>query len=197
TTRLTQWGTWEGVVRVDGRELEVRPERNRGTKDRSWGVRPVGDQVTTAPSQTMPGIAFFWTPVHWDDRCTHAMLFENANGTRLASSAASVPVLADGDPVWGDDSKVLRAYEPTYKIRWRTGTRRMEDGSFVFTYPDGKTEELTYEPLLDFQMKGIGYTHPEWGHGRWHGEYAEASDGWEEKDLDLLNITNFHSQQLC
>jgi len=197
TTRLTQWGTWEGTVTVDGETLEVDPASCRGTKDRSWGVRPVGDQVTTAPSTALPGIAFFWTPVHWEDRCTHAMLFEHPDGTRMAASAASVPVLGEGDPVYGNEGRVDRAYEPMYKIRWRTGTRRLEEATFIFIYPDGRTEEFTYEPILDFQMKGIGYTHPEWGHGRWQGEYKEGTDGWATADLDLLNITNFHCQQVC
>ena len=197
STRFTQWGTWEGTVRVDGVPLDVERERNRGTKDRSWGVRPVGDQVTTAPSTSMPGIAFLWSPVHWEDRCTHAMLFESPDGTRQAASAASVRVLTDGDPVYGTDGVVTHAYEPMYELRWRSGTRRMEHASFTFNYPDGRSEAFDYEPILDFQMKGIGYTHPEWGHGRWHGEYREGSDGWKTADLDLLDITNFHCQQVC
>jgi hypothetical protein len=157
----------------------------------------VGDQVTTAPVTTSPGIAFFWSPVHWEDRCTHAMLFEAPNGARIVASAAAVPVLGEGDAVWGEEHKVERAYEPMYKVKWRSGTRRMEEASFTFSYPDGRTEEFTYEPLLDFQMKGIGYTHPEWQHGKWHGEYKEGTDGWKSADLDLLDITNFHCQQVC
>ena len=197
STRFTQWGTWEGTVNVDGVPLEVTAERCRGTKDRSWGVRPVGDQPTGAPNLSGGGIFFLWTPVHWEDRCTHALLFERPDGTRQAASAASVPVIGRNDPVFGTQDTVIHAHEPTYKIRWRSGTRRMEDATFTFNYPDGRTEEFTYEPLLDFQMKGIGYTHPEWGHGRWHGEYKEGSDGWKTADLNLLDITNFHCQQVC
>ncbi len=196
-TRFTQWGAWEGTVRVDGAPLEVHPERNRGTKDRSWGVRPVGDQVTSAPNMAGGGVAFFWTPVHFEDRCTHAMLFERPDGTRHVASAASIKVLTEGAPVFGDESVVEHAHEPQYKIRWRSGTRRMEDATFTFNYPDGRTEEFTYEPLLDFQMKGIGYTHLEWGHGRWQGEFKEGSDGWRSDELNLLDITNFHCQQVC
>jgi hypothetical protein len=197
TTRFTQWGTWEGTVTVDGNGLEVRPDRNRGTKDRSWGVRPVGDQVTTAPVNVAPGIFFLWSPVHWEDRCTHAILFEDPHGKRLSASAASLPVLGPDDPVYGSEEGVVHAYEPLYKIKWRSGTRRIEDAMFTFNYPDGRKEEFVYEPILDFQMKGIGYTHPEWGHGRWQGEYKEGSDGWKSADLDLLDITNFHCQQVC
>jgi len=43
-TRLTQWGTWEGAITVDGEELRIDPSDVLGTRDRSWGVRPVGEQ---------------------------------------------------------------------------------------------------------------------------------------------------------
>jgi hypothetical protein len=135
--------------------------------------------------------------VHWDDRCTHAFLFEAPDGTRQVASAASIPVLSDGDAVWGNEEKVDRAFEPIYDLRWRSGTRRMESLTITFNYPDRRTESFEYEPLLDFQMKGIGYTHPKWGHGRWHGEFAEGSEDWKTADLDLLDITNFHCQQVC
>lgn len=197
TTRFTQWGTWEGTVNVDGVPLEVDRERTRGTKDRSWGVRPVGDQPTTAPNLGGGGIAFLWSPVHFDDRCTHAMLFERPDGTRQVASAASIAVIDEDAPMFGDVSSVKHALEPQYKLRWRSGTRRMESCTFTFNYPDGSTEELVYEPLLDFQMKGIGYTHPEWGHGRWHGEFKEGTDGWKTAELNLLDPTNFHVQQVC
>jgi hypothetical protein len=197
STRFTQWGTWEGTVEVDGVPLKVTRERCRGTKDRSWGARPVGDPVTAAPQTGDVGVFFLWTPVHWDDRCTHAILFERTDGSRQSGAAASIPLLGDGAPVFGTHGDVERAYEPMYKLKWRKGTRRMEEATFTFTYPSGKTEEFVYEPLLDFQMKGIGYTHPEWGHGRWHGEYKEGTDGWKTDDLDLSNITNFHCQQVC
>jgi hypothetical protein len=145
----------------------------------------------------MPGIFFLWSPVHWEDRCTHAMLFERSDGTRYMGSAASVALIGDDDPVFGSEDTVDRAYEPHYKLRWRSGTRRMEEASFTFTYPDGRSEEHTYEPLLDFQMKGLGYTHPKWGHGRWHGEFREGAESWKSADLNLLDITNFHCQQVC
>jgi hypothetical protein len=196
-TRFTQWGTWEGTVEVDGVALEVSPSRCRGTKDRSWGIRPVGDQATAAPSADSLGIFFLWSPVHWEDRCTHTMLFERPDGTRHMSSAVAVPVLGEGDPVYGTSEGVVHAHPPDYNLRWRKGTRRMEEASFTIAYPDGRSEELTYEPLLDFQMKGIGYTHPEWGHGRWHGELREGTETWRTSELNLADLTNFHCQQVC
>ncbi len=44
-TRLTQWGTWQGTISVDGDELLIEPTEVSGTRDRSWGIRPIGEQV--------------------------------------------------------------------------------------------------------------------------------------------------------
>ena len=42
-TRLDQFGSWEGWIRYDGKRLKVDGHSTFGLKDRSWGVRPVGE----------------------------------------------------------------------------------------------------------------------------------------------------------
>jgi hypothetical protein len=41
-TRFNQFGRWSGTIRYGGRTLAIDPARCFGTKDRSWGIRPVG-----------------------------------------------------------------------------------------------------------------------------------------------------------
>src|SRR6188508_693042 len=41
--RFAQLGTWEGVIRLGGEDLAVTPDRWVGSRDRSWGIRPVGE----------------------------------------------------------------------------------------------------------------------------------------------------------
>jgi len=41
-TRFAQFGKWDGEIRYDGKSVRIDPARVYGTKDRSWGVRPVG-----------------------------------------------------------------------------------------------------------------------------------------------------------
>ena len=43
TQRLAQTGRWSGTLSVGGKDVAVTPERCWGTRDRSWGVRPVGE----------------------------------------------------------------------------------------------------------------------------------------------------------
>ena len=43
-TRATQLGTWSGWIETPDHRFEITPSF-RGTKDRSWGVRPVGEPL--------------------------------------------------------------------------------------------------------------------------------------------------------
>ena len=45
-------GRWEGEVRYDGKTVPIDATRVYGTKDRSWGVRPVGEATPAAPEPT-------------------------------------------------------------------------------------------------------------------------------------------------
>ena len=40
--RFAQVGRWSGVIAIDGEEITVDPSRWIGTRDRSWGIRPIG-----------------------------------------------------------------------------------------------------------------------------------------------------------
>ena len=45
-------------------------------------------------------------------------------------------------------------------------------------------------------MRGLGYTHPEWGHGHWHGEHAVGSEEHKVEELDNVEPWNIHIQQV-
>ena len=50
STRLTQWGTWDGRISAGGSDLPI--DNVYGTKDRSWGVRPVGEPTPASLAAT-------------------------------------------------------------------------------------------------------------------------------------------------
>ena len=56
---------------------------------------------------------------------------------------------------------------------------------------------MRLEPVLTFQMLGLGYLHPEWGHGTWKGESAVGRGEWVLADLDPLVAAHLHVQSLC
>ena len=61
----------------------------------------------------------------------------------------------------------------------------------------GPDRRLTFEPIYTFQMCGIGYQHPTWAHGTWHGELAVGGDSWRLDEIDPMAPQNLHIQQLC
>ena len=56
--------------------------------------------------------------------------------------------------------------------------------------------QIELEKLFTFRMKGIGYSHPEWGHGLWQGELAMASERWKLDEIDESAFENQHVQHL-
>ena len=63
-TRFNQFGFWKGEIRYAGRSLRIDPNRVYGTKDRSWGIRPVGDPAPPGAPPLVPGgISFIWAPI--------------------------------------------------------------------------------------------------------------------------------------
>lgn len=195
STRLTQWGTWVGAVTTGGETLRL--DGDYGTKDRSWGVRPIGDATPAAPSLEPPQVFFLWAPINFDDRVAHALCFERADGTRLVDAAAMVPVLAGPDaPTWGPDVAVERLAGFEYELRWVPGLRRAEAATIVLPTGGDRGGRIDLEPLLAFRMRGIGYTHPEWGHGKWRGELEVGAEEHAASDLDVLEPGNVHNQQV-
>jgi hypothetical protein len=60
----------------------------------------------------------------------------------------------------------------------------------------GVSETVALEPLLTFRMKGVGYFHPTWAHGRWHDELVVAGEESKTADLDILAPDCVHVQQV-
>ena len=61
---------------------------------------------------------------------------------------------------------------------------------------DGDMRTISLEPILKFQMKGLGYGHPEWGQGMWKGESAIGGESFDPRQLDMLARENIHVQQV-
>ncbi len=197
-TRFNQFGHWKGEIRYAGQSLQVDPKRVYGTKDRSWGIRPVGDPAPPgAPPLRPAGIFFLWAPLHWEDHCTHAIQFENEYGEPWHREAMIVPAYASPDELPGIEDPGLAVVPGLERhIEYYPGTRRMCRAEITLTERSGKVREIELEPILCFRMKGIGYTHLEWGHGRWKGELAIGGESWAADELDEMAIDNIHVQQV-
>ena len=197
-TRFAQMGTWRGKICYAGCELAIDPARVLGTKDRSWGIRPVGErEVGGAPATKLPQLFFLWAPIHWDDHCTHLGLFEDETGFKWHQDAVVIPAYASVNEIPGVTDPNTRVFGGCeHKIVYETGTRRAKSAQISLVSRTGERLDIELEPLLCFRMKGIGYSHPEWGHGRWKGELAIAGESWKCDDLDPMAFENLHIQQV-
>lgn len=194
-TRLTQWGAWEGFIEVDSRRIEIEASQVPGTRDRSWGVRPVGEQVTTNRQFQMPQVFWLWAPLHFGDRCTHMALHENTDGSRWLETALVVePVGADVAP-WSRTG-VRECRDIRYEIEWEPGRREMKSARLHFDDPSDGRVDIRLEKLTTFRMRGLGYMHPQWSHASLHGESATARESIPVGDFDPLDFSSVHVQNL-
>ncbi len=198
TCRFTQLGAWEGELRVHGRKLTLRRERFPGARDRSWGVRPVGEPEPGAPANVLPGVAWFWNVNHFEDLGVHFGTFEDSLGWPLQASAAILPLHQTPEAIpAGEEPGLVELGAGKLALRWKRGTRWPEGATLSLTHRSGEQERIELEPLFRFHMKGIGYQHPEWGHARWKGEDALAGESFEVAGLDPEALENNHVHTIC
>jgi hypothetical protein len=167
-TRLTQNGSYRGTVEVKGVRLDVRPEVWMGTRDRSWGIRPVGKRDESAGRQdVMLQFYWLWAPVNFEDCITLYDLNADEKGEPWHTHG----VIA---PVGGGPPETMAAVSS--RLCFRSGTRHADSAEITFRRKNGEDLVLQFEPLYQFYMSGLGYLHPEWGHGMDRGEQAVAYD---------------------
>jgi hypothetical protein len=194
-TRFTQFGAWQGWVEAGGERIAVEAAATLGSRDRSWGIRPVGERPP-GPMLGAPQYYWLWAPVQFDDCCTHFDVNEDATGARWHQYGVVVPLLsADDDPT--DAGGLAVARDVAHRITWERGTRRAARAEIDLIAPDGARRTLALEPILHFQMMGIGYFHPEWSHGVWKGPEAVAGESWTLADCAPLDPRHLHVQTLC
>ena len=182
-TRLTQLGHWEGWIELDGERIELDSSRHKGSRDRSWGVR--GGGAAGAPSTEGPQFYWLWAPVCFDGFGTMFDVNEHHDGRRWHESGALLN---------GRDTIVL-PHRIDYSIAWQPGTRHISGFEMEYQF-DARRATLTFEPIMHFQMSGLGYLHPEWAHGTWKGELAVTRDVISLPVSDPLSMHWIHVQTL-
>ena len=201
TLRFTQVGHWEGTIHVHGRRIDVMRDRIYGTRDKSWGVRPIGEFEEGAPSKlsTSPGVYFVWMPLQYPGFCTHYFTREEPDGYPSELSAVRIRTYprAHEIPRGGAiDEAVELLRNARHRIRWIPGTRWPSAATLDFNDRDGP-HHVQLEPLLRFHMMGIGYQHPDWKHALWHDELAIGAESWRIDDVEPDDFATIHCQTVC
>jgi hypothetical protein len=183
-TRLTQFGAWEGWLEVDGERTDLEPATTHGCRDRSWGVRPVGERHATGAPVADPQFYWLWAPVNFPSFSTHFDVNEWSDGRRWHESGFVTTATGPADAMRSVD----------YELTWRPGTRAAATFALDLDPWDGEPTRIELEPLYDFHMAGIGYGHAEWGHGVWKGELEIGGDRWDLPVQDPLALDRVHVQ---
>jgi hypothetical protein len=197
-TRLTQWGSWEGTISVDGDELRVEAGDVPGSRDRSWGVRQVGKQAEVNRRRADPSqlrIWWLWAPLCFEDRFTHYALHEQPDGSRVVETALVLEPLTDGAAPW-KPAGVRECSNLRYEIEYRRGRREMNAARIGFDDPVEGAVEIELEKVFPFRMSGIGYWHPYWGHGSNHGKLETGRESIKTEDFDPLEMPGHHIMNL-
>ncbi|CRZ14387.1 hypothetical protein [Mycolicibacterium neworleansense] len=194
-TRLTQWGTWEGTISVDGEDIKVDAGSVPGTRDRSWGVRPVGEQVPMV-RQPMPFQVFWlWAPLHFGDRFTHYAFHEHEDGRRWLETAQILdPLPAGVSP--SSRAGVRECHDLGYDLEWEPGRREIRRAHLWFTDPVEGEIHIEVEKLFTFRMRGIGYWHPYWGHGSHHGQFEIGRESIRLDEFEPTDFASIHLQNV-
>jgi hypothetical protein len=163
--RLAQTGRWTGHVRSGDREFTITPDQWQGSRDRSWGVRPVGESEPPGIQARNPA-QFYWmyAPMQFEEFSILAIVQEDAAGTRILEEAVRV---------WPEDSgrAPQQLGRPEYVPHYRPGTREVDTATISFRPPDGEPLTVTVRPVRPVSlMVGTGYgLEPDWKHGMYQG----------------------------
>ncbi len=197
TSRFAQFGHWEGYIVVDGKRITLTKETSYACRDRSWGVRPVGQGAPGAPGP-MPQLFWLWAPIHLKDRCAMLIVDEDSDGRPKNVKAEIVPKYTDKSKIPDDFEKEVRHGKViSHNVDWIPGTRRSQGAELIIQMDGEKETRVTLEPLCTFQLLSLGYLHPQWGHAFWKGEYAIEGEVWELDKLDPMAFHHIHVEQVC
>jgi hypothetical protein len=177
--RFAQVGIWSGTLRLDSEDIAVSEDRWLGTRDRSWGIRPVGESEPAgrAAAEPDPDFGFWWAyaPLRFEEYALIIIAQERGDGTRTLNEATRVWPVASGRPPeqlgW-----------PRFDIGYRSGTRHPDGAVIHLTESSGRPLTLEIETLGFVALNcGAGYGgDPDWGHGQWRGR-----DWVDSLDLDM------------
>ncbi|CAN5683031.1 hypothetical protein BH09ACT8_BH09ACT8_52290 [soil metagenome] len=162
--RFAQLGTWSGSLAIDGEEIAVDPATWIGTRDRSWGIRPIGEAEPAGRPADPPfeGMWWLYVPMAFDDFAVVMIIQEAPDGYRSLNDCTRI----------FKDGRVEQLGWPRVKIHYRSGTRIPTGATIEATAGDGSALRFDVESKLPVPIHvGGGYGgDSDWIHGVWKGE---------------------------
>ena len=186
STRMTQHGNWSGSIVFQKKKFDLKKEGLVGTRDRSWGIRPVGAaDAQMMPSDKLPQFYWLWAPANFTNFSSHLYFVDNEEGITTHSHCVK------------QEEKISSNFEELSKeIEYKKNSRRISKASFSASKKDGSKISWSLEPKYHIYMCGLGYMHPEWGHGQFKGDNQSHYDSYNLNE-DLQDPPFLHIQAIC
>lgn len=183
--RFAQLGSWRGSIDIDGERIEVDPGTWIGSRDRSWGIRPVGEAAPAGRPADPPfeGMWWLYLPMAFDDFAVVLIIQEEPTGFRC---------LNDCTRIWRD-GRIEQLGWPRVKIHYRSGTRIPTGATITTTDPAGDTLRFEVESKLAAPIHiGGGYGGDcDWLHGTWQGPGFVERRSYDMADPAILARAGF------
>jgi len=166
TQRFAQTGYWSGTITIGDDTVTVDGGRWQGARDRSWGVRPVGEPEAPGIAAAGPSAMSMWNyaPMQFDDYSILYICSEFPDGSRN---------LVDSRRVWRDPDRPVEALgRPEHAHEFEPGTRRVARSTLSFPDAPGGRVDIEVTPLIEAHIgAGTGYgLDADWRHGMYQGE---------------------------
>jgi hypothetical protein len=184
TARFCQNGRWSGTLQVAAEAFTVEPDRWWGMRDRSWGVRPVGEAEPPGIRQETGQMVGIWNyaPMQFEDHQLFYICQEQPDGSRTLEEAVRV---------WNDPAREAEHLgRPEFEHTLTTGTRRIDQPSRL-RFPEADLE-VTVNPLVNAYVAiGTGYgVEDDWRHGMYQGDLVTQ---YVEHDMAQLDTWAWYS----
>ena len=195
TMRFAQVGNYSGHINVAGKRYDVTPDRWKGARDHSWGVRPntgeMEPQGILANSRPDGAFGHFhnWIPMQFDDFMIKVYFDEDKDGNRYLEEAVKVPRL-------GLDGPTFHLGSPKHEITWKPGTREIAQTVLTFANTDIR---IVGTPLrTNYLLGGSGYRPGEdWGLGHYQGPLKVEGLSWDLSDPKQFADVQGLNEMLC
>ena len=183
--RFAQLGSWSGYLVIDGETIAVDPATWIGTRDRSWGIRPIGEPEPAGRPADPPFEGMWWVyvPMAFEDFAIVVIIQEEPSGFRTVN---------DCTRIWRD-GRVEQLGWPRVKIAYRSGTRIPTGATIDATDQVGNPVRFEVESKLPVPIHvGGGYGgDSDWLHGVWKGAKFTERRTYDMTDPAIVARSGF------
>ena len=152
SVRLAQTGYRSGTLTVGGDELTAAAPAWQGSRDRSWGIRPVGEAEPAGilgKTGVPPTFHWVYAPMQFEDFSILVIAQEDEDGDRVLEEAVQVH----------DDGRTVQLGRPEIVQHYTPGTRDVTSAVVKFSPSGGeKPFEVRVTQLIPLHLAvGTGY----------------------------------------